>query len=161
MCEINLSEPVGGGGGCICVGRDLKISISWVFDFDFGVDKEAILRLFTAIDDSGTRDEGRRRLLIRDACAEVMKSTAVSDIALSVTAELASEAEEVGSHRPGFDRAAAPSSTLFSATEGEESVALVARRFGRGWNKSIFELGEDDASAGFFVEFVLWTKGVP
>jgi len=161
MCEINVSEPVGGGGGCICEGRDLKISFSWVFGFDLGVDKEANLRLLTAIDDSGTRDEGRGRLSMREVCAEVVKSTAVSDRALSITAELASEAEEVGSHWPGLDRAAALFSTLFSTAEDEANVALVARRFGLGWNKSIFELGEDDASAGFPRRSLLWVKGVP
>ena len=139
----------------------MKISFSWVLGLDFGVDKEAIFRLLIVIDDSGTRDEGRERLSMRTLCAGVMRSTAVSDIALSTTAELASKAEEVVSHWPDFDRAAALFSTLASATGTESSVALDGRRSGLGWNKSIFELGEDDASAGFSSELLLWTKGVP
>ena len=64
------------------MGRDLKISFSWVFGFDFGVDKVANLRLFDPIDDSGTRDEGRGRLSMRKLCAGVIRSTAVSDLSL-------------------------------------------------------------------------------
>ena len=61
------------------MGRDLKISFSWVLGFDFGVESEVNLRLFAAIDDSGTRDEGWGRLSVEMLCAGVMKSIAVSD----------------------------------------------------------------------------------
>lgn len=127
MCEMKESGPVGGGGGWICIGRDLKIAFSWVSGFDFGVDKEANLRLFAAIDESGTRDEGRERL-----------SIAVSDRALSKMAELASEAEEVGCHRWEFEGAAellnlsAPPRTLSPAAEDDASVPSVRLRAVRG-----------------------------
>jgi hypothetical protein len=164
MCETKESEPVGGGGGWICIGKDLKISFSWVFGLAFGVDREANFNLFAAIGDSGTRDEGRARLTIRASCAGVMKSIAVSEWALSRTTGPASEAEEVGCHRLEFrgaatiSRAPGPPRTLSPAAE---DVALVERRAVRGWNKLIFELGEDDASAGFSLELSPWTKGVP
>jgi hypothetical protein len=167
MCETNGSEPVGGGGGWICIGKDLRISFSWVFGFDFGVDKEANFNLFAAIDDSGTRDEWRARLSTRALYVGVVRSIAVSDWALLRKAGLASEAEEVGCQWLEFKGAAAisrvfgPGRVIPPAAKDEASAALVERRALRGWNKFIFELGEDDASAGFSLELSPWTKGVP